>query len=660
MCGFAGLLSNIPVESEYLSRLALSMASKVTHRGPDSSGVWCNEHGIYSVAHQRLAVLDISTAGSQPMVSESSRFVLTYNGEIYNHLDLRKQLTQSAPYHWKSHSDTETLLVALELWGVSKTLNSLRGMFAIALWDRKNHQLTLARDRFGEKPLYWGYASEESHSPLLFASDLASIVSYPQFDKSVNHALLPQFLSSGAISAPHTVYKTIYHLQPGHRITLTPNHRSVPSDSEPWWSFSNMVSKSRAHIISDPIEALYSLEDSLIDSVRSQSLSDVPLGTFLSGGIDSSLITALLQQNSSQSIRTFTIGFEESNYNEAPFARQIAQYLGTDHTEATLTSADALSAIPNIPKLYSEPFADSSQIPTYLVCSQAKQAGLTVALSGDGGDELFGGYNRYFWAPRIWSKLSFMPPHVRSLLAQLISCCPDLFWTLVSPLLGVALLPDKAKKLALRLRHVHTIDDLYHSLISEYFQSPLPLANNLLQEFTPISSCLPRYSLLDDPSLKSFERMMIFDTLNYLPSDILTKVDRASMATSLEVRAPYLDINVAQLAWQLPTQLKINPRLSRNSSKIALRIILDKYIPAKLLDRPKAGFGIPLASWLRGPLRSWAQDLLDPSLLSQQGIFDSTFVSSLWSQHLSTKFDHTSRLWSILMWQAWSNYYHVN
>jgi asparagine synthase (glutamine-hydrolysing) len=660
MCGFAGLLSNIPFESVNLRRLAASMASKVRHRGPDSSGVWCDDHGIFSVAHQRLAVLDISPAGSQPMVSKSSRFVLTYNGEIYNHLDIRKKLEQITSYSWNSHSDTETLLVALELWGVSKTLDSLRGMFAIALWDRTRRQLTLARDRFGEKPLYWGYASDEADSPLLFGSDLASLVSYPHFDKRVNHSLLPQFLSSGAISAPHTVYKNIFHLQPGYCITISPNQRSVPANSESWWSFTSMISNSRADIFDDPYEALYSLENSLTDSVKSQSLSDVPLGSFLSGGIDSSLITALLQQNSSHSVRTFTIGFEESNYNEAPFAKRIAQYLGTDHTEATLTSDDALRAIPNIPNFYSEPFADSSQIPTYLVCSQAKQAGLTVALSGDGGDELFGGYNRYFWAPRIWSKISFLPPHVRCLLGKLIRACPDLFWSLVSPLLGISLLPDKANKLATRLRHVHTIDDLYYSLTSEYFHSPLPLNKNFLHALQPSSSFLPCYPLLDDPSFHSFERMMIFDTLNYLPSDILTKVDRASMATSLEVRAPFLDINVAQIAWRLPSNLKINHDLARNSSKIALRLILDKYIPAKLLDRPKAGFGIPLASWLRGPLRCWADELLDPSLLYQQGIFDSTLVSNLWRQHLSTKFDHTSRLWSILMWQAWSQFNHIN
>ena len=668
MCGFAGYLtakSGYPLGQE---RVAVSMANALYHRGPDDIGSWCDATSSIALAHRRLAILDISAAGHQPMHSPGGRYVVVFNGEIYNHLELRAQLTNVA---WRGHSDTETLLAGFEVWGVEQTLQKTVGMFAFALWDRHTSTVHLARDRFGEKPLYYGWVGEGQQAAFVFGSELKALRAYPGFSNAVSREALALYMRFTYVPAPHSIYQNIYKLEPGCLLTFSdgvpvaPNRPLRPPAQhaglrlQRWWALSDVVEKGAATLLTDETAAVELLEHRLQEAVRLQSLADVPLGAFLSGGIDSSTIVALMQQQSTRPIKTFTVGFEEAGFDESPHARAVAQHLGTEHHEMFVTVAEAQAIIPQLPDIYDEPFADSSQIPTHLVCKAARQQ-VTVALSGDAGDELFGGYNRYFWGPRIWNRLAWLPYSARQLLGAVIRTVPISGWDALSRPIN-ALLPssggisragDKAHKLAHRLLDVRNLDDLYRSLVSEWQD---PAAVVLGKGGDGIASFIREpVSLLDDvlPSQgveSSQLRMMFRDSTTYLPDDILCKVDRAAMATSLETRVPFLDHRVAELAWRLPLNIKIRG----NEGKWALRQVLYKHVPRNLIERPKAGFGIPVGQWLRGPLRPWAEGLLDEKRLTLEGYFYPKPVRTKWADHLSGKRDNTASLWAVLMFQAW-------
>lgn len=661
-----------------MEALATGMANAIAHRGPDDSGAWADAQSGVAFGHRRLSIVDLSPAGHQPMTSHAGRFVMVFNGEIYNHLEMRAELEHAgAAQAWRGHSDTETLLAGFEHWGVGVTLDKTVGMFALALWDLRERTLQLARDRFGEKPLYYGWTGTEGGSgerTFVFGSELKALRAYPGFSNPVCRQALVQYMRFMYVPAPRSIYQGIYKLEPGCLLTIQGRApRSAPAEPlrppavhesltlSRWWSLADVVQAGERHQITDEAEGVDALERRLGDAVRLQSLADVPLGAFLSGGVDSSVIVALMQQNSSRPVKTFTVGFEESGFDESPHARAVAKHLGTDHTELFVKAAEAQAVIADLPAMYDEPFADSSQIPTHLVCRAARQH-VTVALSGDAGDELFGGYNRYFWGPRIWSKLAWMPFPMRHALGAAISALPVTGWdalsTPVNALLprgkGVALAGQKAHKLAARLHAVRGMDDLYLSLVSEW-QDPAAVVRG--EGDRPV---IEPASLLNDPlpetTFSGLEgvansplRMMYRDSMTYLPDDILCKVDRAAMAASLETRVPFLDHRVAELAWQLPIGMKLRD----GQGKWALRQMLYKHVPRELIERPKAGFGIPVGQWLRGPLRPWAEGLLDAQRLRAEGYFHPEPIRLKWDEHLAGQRDHTACLWAVLMFQAW-------
>jgi len=659
MCGIAGLWLPSPTTAPELTARARAMAEALVHRGPDDAGVFTEPAAGFALAHRRLAILELSPAGHQPMASASGRLLLAFNGEIYNHRELRRELEASSLLRrpWRGRSDTETLLAAIEARGLLDTLDRCVGMFALALWDRQERTLHLARDRFGEKPLYWGWLPSANSNPnanaagpsaaLAFASELAALRALSGAI-AIEPRALAAYFHLGCVPAPLSIQAGIQQLPPGHHVRLeagpagcAPSALPAP---RPWWSLPSVAAAAAGPgpgappPFADEAERLDALEAALLQSVREQAVADVPLGVFLSGGIDSSLITALLQRCSSRPVRSFTIAFPDSGpgtagFDEAPFARAVAAHLGTDHREAPLTAADARALIPALPRLYSEPFADSSQLPTHLVCREARRSGLTVALSGDGGDELFGGYNRHRLAPRLHRLFGWLPDPLRALLAAGLA-----HW----PVSREGLARDKRQKLAAALRAAGSLAQLHEALTS-LWPRPSPL---LAPGHDWVAPPLP-------PAPSDAERLMLADALTYLPADILVKVDRAAMATSLETRAPFLDHRVAALAWRLPLAMKLRPTGSGSSGKWALRQLLHRHVPPALIDRPKAGFAIPLGPWLRSPLRPWAEELLSPALLRRQGFLQPERVHRLWEEHLSGRADHTPRLWAVLMWQAW-------
>ncbi len=668
MCGFSGFLTADAGALGNPEAVATRMALAIAHRGPDDAGAWADAQAGIALGFRRLSIVDLSAAGHQPMHSASGRFVMAFNGEIYNHMEIRGELEGIA---WRGHSDTETLLAGFEAWGVEATLKKTVGMFAIALWDVQTRTLQLARDRFGEKPLYYGWAGSGVGRAFVFGSELKALRAFPGFDNPVCRPALAQYMRFTHVPAPHSIYQDIFKLEPGCLLSIKdaaptaapaqPLRPSAVYESltlSRWWSLADVVQAGAQNQITDEVEAVNALEQRLADAVRLQSLADVPLGAFLSGGVDSSTIVALMQQQATRPVKTFTVGFEEAGFDESPYARAVAQHLGTDHGELFVTSAEAQAVIPHLPAMYDEPFADSSQIPTHLVCKAARQH-VTVALSGDAGDELFGGYNRYFWGPRIWNRLAWLPYPVRRALGAAIGKVPVAGWDALSrpvnALLpagkGIARAGDKAHKLAARLGGVRNLDDLYLSLVSEW-QDPASVVRG---EGGGLVVEPP--SLLDDPlpaqgvagAANSPLRMMYRDSLTYLPDDILCKVDRAAMSVSLETRVPFLDHRVAELAWQLPLGMKIRA----GQGKWALRQVLHKYVPRELIERPKAGFGIPVGQWLRGPLRAWAQSLLDEKRLQREGYFYPAPIRQKWAEHLSGRSDHTASLWAVLMFQAW-------
>ena len=620
------------------------MALHIQNRGPDDAGAWADTQAGIALGHRRLSIIDLSPMGHQPMHSASGRYVLAFNGEIYNQLALRSELeaSGSAPA-WRGHSDTETLLAGFAAWGVAATLRRAVGMFAIALWDRAERHLTLARDRLGEKPLFYGWV----RGAFVFGSELKALRAYPGFINPINRDALALYLQHCAVPAPYSIYQDIFKLEPGCMLSLDAagvDGKTVKTEA--YWRITDAVRQGLATPIESEAEALAALEAALREAVALQAVADVPLGAFLSGGVDSSAIVALMQAQSSRPVQTFTVGFDEAGFDESPHALAVAKHLGTDHHALRVTAADARAVIPLLPSMYDEPFADSSQIPTHLVSKAARQH-VTVALSGDAGDELFGGYNRYFWGQRVWNRLGWMPPLVRQGLGAAIQRVPMAAWDAIGGALpganGIARLGDKAHKLAHRLKTVQSVDDLYRSLVTEWPQD-VHLVRGAIR--------LP--TKLDDADLavgvpEAEHRMMLWDTVTYLPDDILTKVDRAAMSVSLETRVPFLDHRVVELAWRLPLHMKIR----NGQGKWALRQVLYKYVPRELIERPKAGFGIPVGQWLRGPLRGWAEELLDEARLKREGYFNPAPIRQVWQEHLSGRREWTSRLWTVLMFQAW-------
>lgn len=642
MCGitgFVGTASSAPRET--LRR----MTDTLTHRGPDDGGSWIDETGTVALGHRRLSILDLSPAGHQPMVSASGRFVLVFNGEIYNHLEVRRELEREQPnVCWRGHSDTETLLAAVEAWGLDRALGRCAGMFALALWDRRERYLQLARDRAGEKPLYYG----AQRGVLLFGSEIKALRAHPAFAGEVDRSVVALYLRHNYVPDPYSIYAGIWKLPPGTILEI--DDQGKYGEPVAYWSARKVLESGRTMpFAGSDLDALAELEDRLGGTVQAQMISDVPLGAFLSGGIDSSLIVALMQARSNRPVKTFTIGFEDDAYDEARYAREVARYLGTDHTELIVTPAETMAVVPRLPAMYDEPFADSSQIPTFLVCQLAKRH-VTVSLTGDAGDELFGGYTRYALASRLWRTLSRVPRPVRRLTEALIKArSPGQWDTLlrrVTPLLPAQLRVthpgDKMHKGAALLA-LDSLPGVYRSLISHWSRPDL-VCRGVPEAPARLDT------LMDDVSgLRAEEAMMYWDLITYLPGDILVKVDRAAMAVSLETRVPMLDHRVIDFAWSLPFDMRIRS----GESKWLLRQLLYRHVPRDLIDRPKMGFGVPIDSWLRGPLRDWAESLISAARLDGDGYFDVSAVRRRWSEHLTGRRNWAYSLWNVLMFQAW-------
>lgn len=621
------------------------MAQAIASRGPDDFGEWADEAAGVGLGHRRLAIVDVSPAGHQPMASPSGRFMLAYNGEIYNHPDLRAQITAlgRAPA-WRGHSDTETLLAAIEVWGMEEALKRCIGMFAIALWDLEQRTLTLARDRLGEKPLYYGWQGSGDNAVLLFGSELKALRAHPAFHAGIRRDALTLFLRHNYIPAPYTIYDGIQKLPPGTLLTVSLQAR----DAEPraYWSLPEVATAGvRAPLQSTPEEAVNELESLLKSAIAQQMVADVPLGAFLSGGIDSSAVVALMQAQANRPVRTFTIGFNEKGYNEAVHAKAVAEHLGTDHTELYVTPQQAMNVIPRLPSMYDEPFADSSQIPTFLVSQLARQH-VTVSLSGDAGDELFSGYTRYLVASGLWRKLSAIPAPLRRLAATGITALSPQTWNTLTDWLPSTKTGsrwgDKLHKGA-RVLDNRSIDGLYLGLVSQW-SDPAAVVIDGHEPETFLSGHSPEL-----PGLDAVERMMALDMITYLPDDVLAKVDRAAMSTSLETRVPFLDHRVVEFAWRMPLHMKQH----QGVGKWALRQVLYRHVPQALIDRPKMGFGIPIDSWLRGPLKEWAEELLSVSRLRSEGFFHPEAIRQKWVEHLSGQRNWAYPLWVILMFQAW-------
>ncbi|MBI5625208.1 MAG: asparagine synthase (glutamine-hydrolyzing) [Elusimicrobia bacterium] len=647
MCGIAGVWSvRGPTDPAALRRMAASLR----HRGPDDTGIWTDPSAGIGLAHARLAVLDLSPTGCQPMTSPCGRYVVTFNGEIYNFLDLRREL-EAAGVTFRGRSDTEVMLATFSRHGVERALQSFNGMFAFGLWDREARRLHLARDRFGEKPLYYGWGKDG----FFFGSELKALKRLHGLPVEVDRDALALFIRFGYVPTPHSIYQGIHKLPPGSLLTLERPDGASPSP-RPYWSLAQVCEEGARHPVRcSPAEAATELEGILKDAVKLRMAADVPLGALLSGGVDSSLIVSLMQAVSTRPVKTFTIGLTEAYMDESGHARQVASHLGTDHTELRVTPQEALSVIPSLPELYDEPFADSSQIPTLLISRLARRA-VTVSLSGDGGDEVFGGYTRYSTAPALWRGFGWIPLSLRGAVSRLMLRPSVAQWErwawfmapLLRPYARQASWGDAFRKIAetIRLESPDAIHlrlagvwDRAEEVLSTDRRAPLP----------------PGFSPPLGAPRNHAERMMYVDAMTYLPDDILAKVDRASMSVGLEVRVPFLDPRVADYAWRLPWDWKARPK----RGKWILRKILERYVPPRLTERPKMGFTMPVADWLRGPLRDWAHSLLDEKRLKEQGFLRPEPILAKWREHLSGRRDWPFPLWNVLMFQAWLERWHA-
>ena len=650
MCGIAGIFAADRVDPALLER----MAGAIAHRGPDDQGIWSDEGAGIGFAHRRLSILDLSPQGHQPMHSADGRFVICFNGEIYNHGAIRsdlEQLGQAPEGGWRGHSDTEILLQAFVVWGLEPTLSRCTGMFAFALWDRKERLLHLVRDRFGEKPLYYGWVGRD----LVFGSELKALRSHPQFAAPIDRQALKAFAARTYVPAPLSIYRGIFKLPPGCLLTIAGAALNRPLTSPPaeggegphrlrrYWSYRDVVLSGLAEPIESEEDALDSLEKALAKAIQGQSFADVPVGAFLSGGIDSSTVVALYQKYSAQPVRTYSIGFDEAGFDEAQHAKAVAQHLGTVHHEQYVTVGEARDIIPLLPAMYDEPFADSSQIPTYLV-SRFARGDVTVALTGDGGDELFAGYNRHFMAPRLWRQMSRVPKALRMLAASPLSRISPQFWAGAASLLSQQQGPFFGARVQKGFRIAQSasgFDDIYLSFLDEWSLEENPV-RDAGQE-------LGGFDLSLGDQVPDAVRMMYCDSVSYLPDDILCKVDRASMAVSLETRVPFLDHHVAAVAARIPVGMKVRGL----HGKHILRKLLYREAPRELFERPKAGFAVPVGEWIKGPLRDWAEDLLDPARMGEEGWFDAKIVQRRWHEHLAGRRDSTPALWAVLVFQAW-------
>lgn len=647
MCGFAGFVATMPPCDRVIESDLRRMADSIRLRGPDDCGIWYGSNGI-GLSHRRLSILDLTPAGAQPMQSTCGRYVVAFNGEIYNHLDLRKDLqTESNSHIWRGHSDTETLLSGFSTWGIRATVARCIGMFAFAVWDKKEQVLTLGRDRLGEKPLYYGWQGPASAPFFLFGSELKALKAHPSFCAPISRDALCLFMRHNCIPAPHTIYQGVHKLPPGSLLTVSLARREPVVES--YWSLPDVA---MAGVLSPfkgtDAQATDELESLLRSAIGQQMVADVPLGAFLSGGIDSSTVAALMQAQSGRPIKTFSIGFTQSDYNEAVHAKAVAAHLGADHTELYVTHRQAMDVIPRLPSLYCEPFADASQIPTFLVSQLARQK-VTVSLSGDAGDELFAGYNRYVMTANAWSMLSRVPLPLRGWMAAGMRTISPNQWNAalnqVQHLLPrkwrMANLGEKLHKAA-DVLGARSVDALYMGLVSHWEPTGLVIGGSEPQ--TLLSGQRVDLNGLDD-----VQRMMALDAMTYLPDDILVKVDRAAMGVSLESRVPFLDHRVVEFSWRLPQRLKLRDGVG----KWILRQVLYRHVPQELIERPKMGFSVPIDGWLRGPLRDWAENLLDESRLRQEGFFHPAPVRQKWAEHLSGKRNWQNHLWDVLMFQAW-------
>jgi len=652
MCGIAGFIDASLPSKEFLTNSGYLMSKTLVHRGPDNKGIWVDENFGITLAHTRLSIVDLSINGSQPMLSQTGRFIIVFNGEIYNHTEIRNKIEVFYSYKktWRSSSDTETLIEAIEAFGLKKTLNLCVGMFSFAVWDRQEKVIHLARDRFGEKPLYWGKIKTniDNKSIFIFSSELSAIWEFPESVKSINTEAARVFLNYGYVTPPFSIQKGINQLLPGEYISIPFRKINFDEDMPPkpkkWWDTLEQFIKHNNSNFSGIKEKdlIIGLEKTLEKSINLQSYSDVSLGAFLSGGIDSSVVATLLQKNSINKIKTFNVSFpdikrNESIIDEGPFAKEISKYIGSEHIEIELREKDSLEIIQNIGSHFSEPFADSSQVPTFLVCKEAKKAGLSVAMSGDGGDELFGGYNRHKLIPDIHKLFGIFPKNV---LENFI--LPSLDNKIINSLIS----KEKSQKLFSSIKSSKDLEEIYYSLTSTGLESDSIFINSNLrkQKFNDI-----RLKQITDIS----ERIMIKDLITYLPFDILVKMDRASMANSLETRTPFLDHRVVEYAWRIPIETKIYKNGIYKSGKYPLRKILYKYFPKTLFDRKKNGFTFPLNTWLKGPLKNWAKDIIYSNEIKNQGFIDQEKVYKIWNDHIENRRDNTSKLWTILMWQEW-------
>jgi asparagine synthase (glutamine-hydrolysing) len=641
MCGIAGFYSkNLNINYKtILTEMGLSL----NKRGPDDSGIWFESSKGIGLSHRRLSILDLTISGHQPMLSIDKRFIIIFNGEIYNHNEIRNTINVEYSYkNWRSTSDTETILVALEYYGVDKTISMLIGMFAIAIWDNVNDQLIICRDRVGEKPLYYGW----QNNSFLFASELKAFQKHPDFNKIIDKNALALFFKYNYVPYPFSIYEGIKKLQPGTILKL--DIKTNKFDIKKYWNFEEVVFNNSTSFKDGNNKFDYTshLKNILIESVKSQMQSDVPLGAFLSGGIDSTLIVAIMQSISNVPIKTFTIGYEDINYNEANHAKRIANFLNTDHTEYILKPDEAIKIIPLLSKIYDEPFSDASQIPTFIVSRLAKTK-VTVSLSGDGGDELFAGYNRYFMTNKLWPKLQLIPLVIRKYVSLTILLISPNKWNFIKKILFF--LPKKIKNIKNLGDKIHKIANLLtaSSQIQLYdkFISHWSLEDHVVIGNTNFE--IEKYEQFN--KLSDIERMMAIDTLTYLPDDILVKVDRAAMYNSLETRVPFLDRRIIEYAWKIPLKIKLN----KNSSKDILKKILYNYVPKNLIDRPKMGFGVPIDNWLRGPLKNWAEDLLNEDEIRNDGLLNYAIIKKKWDEHICGKRNWQYHIWDVLMFQTW-------